>query len=412
MKGKIKTLFKKPLGFTKIDAALFTFCEKHLDILFIAIVSLIGFYIRYRMFPFYHSDLTQYFLVWYDQLKADGGLAGLRTYLGDYNYPFPTMLALLTYLPVEKTIAVKCLSIAFDIVMAIFAGLIAQGTFSPHAPKNEFKKYFVLGYSFVFLSPLLMLNSAYWGQNDSIYVSIIMISIYMLIKDKFFWSLFVYGIAFSVKLQALLIFPLFVFIYLLNKKFSLFYFLSVGLGFIVSSLPGMIISGEGLKGCFRIYAEEIGEERFLVQNFPNIYYWISAEHYDLYKVLGICFTLFIFIIVAYYLYQKKVYLNPDAIVSLGIWVSLTSVYFLPKMHERYGMMAEILLLIWILGHKKWCIYAIIVNTTTLFCYFSVLHGYYLYYFQNIAVINIIGYVLFSTFLISSVLNPKEELSHG
>lgn len=409
MKAKIKTLFKKPLGFTKADEVLIKFCEKHLDILFVAIVSLIGLYIRYRMLPFSHSDLTQYFIVWYDQLKADGGLLGLKNYFGDYNYPFPTMLAILSYLPIDKAIAIKGLSIIFDVVLAIFAGLIAQEVFSQHE-STKIKKFFVLGYSFTFLSPLLMLNSAYWGQNDSIYVSIVLISIYLMIKDRYFWSLFVYGIAFSVKLQALLIFPLFVFIYLLNKKFSLLYFLSIGLGFIVSSLPGMIISGEGLRGCFRIYAEEIGEERFLVQNFPNIYYWISAEHYDLYKVLGICFTLFIFIIVAYYLYQKKVFLNSDAIISLGIWCALTSVYFLPKMHERYGMMAEILLLIWILGHKKWSIYAIIINTITLFCYFSVLHGYYLYYFQNMAVVNIIGYISFSIFLISSVLKPKEKLA--
>ncbi len=404
MKNNLKALFSKPMGFTKIDRKIISFCEKNITTVFVFVITAIGLYMRYRMLPFAHSDLTEYFVVWYDGLKEAGGLLGLKSYSGDYNYPFPTMLAFLTYLPIEKTIAIKGLSIFFDIVLAIISGLIAKEVYKTN--DEDGNKCFILAYSFTFLSPLVMLNSAYWGQNDSIYVSIVLISIYLILKDKYFWSLFVYGIAFSVKLQALLIFPLFVLIYLLNKKFSILYFFSIALGFIFSSFPGMIISGEGINGCLRIYAEEIGEERFLVQNFPNVYYWISAKHYDLYKVLGICFTIFIFIIVAYYLYQKKTSLNKDAIISLGIWVALTSVYFLPKMHERYGMMAEVLLLIWILGHKKWGVYAVIVNTITLFCYFAVLHGYYLYYFQNMAIVNIIGYVFFSYFVIMSY--PKSQ----
>lgn len=397
MREKIKSLFSRPLGYTKLDETIIGFCEKYLDIIFLAVIAFLGMYMRIRMFPFFHSDLTEYFIPWYDQLKADGGLAGLKYYTGDYNYPFPTMLALLTYLPVDKFVAIKSLSIFFDVVLAVFAGLIAEAAYGE---SMKFKrKSFVIAFAFTFLSPLVMLDSAYWGQNDSIYVSFVFIAIYLMIKDKYFWSLFVYGIAFAVKIQALFIFPLFVLIYFLNKKFSFLYFFSIAFGFIAASLPGMIISGEGLGGCIRIYMEEVGEERWLSQNFPNIYYWFSAKHYDLYKVLGICFTLFVFIIVCYYLYRKGKKLNADGIIGMGIWCVLTCVYLLPKMHKRYGMIAEILCMIWILGHKKWVWYPILMNTIILFCYFAVLHGYYLYYFQNMAVINIICYAIFSYFIL-------------
>jgi len=400
MISKIRRLFSKPLGYTKVDEAIIGFCEKHLDFIFVGIVSLIGLYMRVRMFPFSHSDLTSYYFEWYDQLKADGGLVGLRNYCGDYNYPYPTVLALLGYLPLDKNIAIKTFTVMFDVVLATFAGLIAEMVYG--LGNRDSRKKFVLGYSFTFLSPLVMLNSSYWGQNDAIYVSFILISIYLLLKEKYFWSLFWYGVALAFKIQALFVFPLFVLIYLINKKFSVAYFVSIALGFIVPNLPGMIITGKGIMGCFTIYGQQIDEERMLTLNFPNIYYWFSAAHYDLYKVLGILFTLFIFVIVCYYLYRNRIMLDGDSIISLGMWCVLTCVYFLPKMHERYGYIAEVLCLVWILGHKKWSWYPVVMCTIILFCYFVILHGYYLYYFQNMAILNIICYVLFSMKVIMEI----------
>lgn len=388
---------------SKVERTIINFIEKNAGYLFLVLMTLVGIYARKLMLPFMSSDLTSYNLEWYNQLKEMGGIKGISSYSGNYNYAYIFLLALLTYIPVQGALSIKVFHIMFDFVGAIIAGLIAKKVYSGGM------RTFSLAYSLVFLSPIVMLNSAYWGQCDFIYTSFVLLAIYLLLEEKYVWCFLIYGVAISFKLQAIFIIPLFIFVYVLNKKYSVTDILMIPIGFLISSFPGMICSGKGLKGLFEIYFGQVKQEESLVLNFPNIYYWISANHYDLYVKLGVCLLFVIFAVCVFYLLMKKAYISNEQIVALGMWCVLCVVYFCPKMHERYGFVAEVLSLIWLIGHKKWIWYPIVINLTVLFSYFTVLYGYNLYSFQNMALINIISFIFFSIYTFSEIKTCEEAM---
>ena len=108
------------------------------------------------------------------------------------------------------------------------------------------------------------------------------------------------------------------------------------------------------------------------------------------------------------LVKKKAYLTENHIVALGMWCVLCVVYFCPKIHERYGFVAEILSIIWVVGNKKWLWYPIIMGLTVLFSYFAVLYGYYLYNYQDMALVNIVTFIVFTMYLFSDIKAREEE----
>ena len=384
------------------EKKIISFCEKNMGYIFAIIMTFIGIYVRYIMLPFMTSDYTCYYMEWYNQLKECGGVFGIAEYTGDYNYAYVFLLSLVTYIPLPSTISIKLFHILFDFVGAIIAGAIAKKVYSGGI------NTFALVYSATFVSPLVMLNSAHWGQCDFMYTSFVLLSIYMLLSQKYDWSFFVYGVALSIKLQAAFILPLFIFVYILNRNFSILKFLWIPIGFLVSSFPGMLFSKKGISGLIDIYSGQVQQEEILAQNYPNIYYWISSEHYDLYLKSGVLLLVIILGFASFYLVRKKAYLTENHIVAMGIWCVLCVVYFCPKMHERYSFVAEILSIIWVVGNKKWLWYPIIMGLTVLFSYFAVLYGYYLYNYQDMALVNIVTFIVFTMYLFSDIKAREEE----
>ena len=211
----------------------------------------------------------------------------------------------------------------------------------------------------------------------------------------------------SLKLQAITIFPLFIYVYFLNQGFSVVNFLMIPLGTFLASFPGMILTGNGLKGFFEKYIGQMNQGVYLTENFPNVYYWLSSNYFDMYKALGICFTIAALAIMFSYAYGKKNrLLDGNGIISMGLWVTLCCVYFLPNMHERYGYVAEILCIIWAAGHKKHFWYPLLISTITLFSYFVFLFGYYLYNMQDMAVVLIVTFVLYTIYMCCEIWNNK------
>ena len=56
--------------------------------------------------------------------------------------------------------------------------------------------------------------------------------------------------------------------------------------------------------------------------------------------------------VAAYMMAGRKQLGNSTLVLLGAWCVLCCVFFLPRMHERYGIVGEVLLLCWAVWLKK------------------------------------------------------------
>lgn len=380
---------------TKVENKILDFIEKKKEIIAIVFFAMLGLIIRYYFRDYKTSDYNGFLEIWFNEIKEGGGFKGIAHYTGNYNYAYVTILAFLTYLPISSLYTIKFVSVIFDVLCAVAIGLLVKEVTGK-------KQYFSLAFGITFLWPTVMFNSAYWAQCDAIYTTFIVLSILFLLKEKYPISFILIGIGVAFKLQAVFILPLFVLVYFVNRKFSILNFLYAPLGTLIFSLPGMILSKGGLSGFINTYVGQMNDSDMLTKNFPNIYYWISANHYELFNRVGILFTVVVLFSVYYIVYGKAKELSNSQILSMALWTILCLVYFLPNMHERYGYAAEVLCIAWAFKNKRWAWYPILMETIILFCYFSVIFGYNLYLFQNMGAVNIAVFVFFSIYILRDI----------
>lgn len=164
---------------------IWNFIESKKFIIFFVFITVIAMYARISMIEFVSGDYYYCLEPWFNQLKNNGGLSALKLDIGNYNLPYLTILALLTYLPVQPIVSIKMVSIVCDFICALAAMKIVYIIFK----ENKNKDFFALIiYGVILFLPTVLLNSACWGQADSIYVAFIMLSIVALLEEKYLKS--------------------------------------------------------------------------------------------------------------------------------------------------------------------------------------------------------------------------------
>mgnify|MGYP004542117035 FL=1 len=197
---------------------VWNFIEKKKFIIFFIIITVIAMYARTLMLDFVSGDFGACIEPWFYKLKANGGLSALKLDIGNYNLPYLTILALLTYLPIAPIVSVKMVSIVFDFVSALAAMKIVYIVLKDNKNKDFFA---LIIYGVILFLPTVLLNSACWGQADSIYAAFIMLSIVALLEEKYIKSFILLGVSFAFKLQFMFIVPLYILIYISKRNFPI-----------------------------------------------------------------------------------------------------------------------------------------------------------------------------------------------
>ena len=352
----------------KIEKKIIEFLEEHYWLIGVVIISVFACLMRYWMMPFESGDYVEYLRPWTNALRAEGGLSGIATYEGNYNMPYVVILALFTYLSTPILTATKILSIVFDFILAMSCGILVAGL----VEKNK-KEYYLLTYSAVLLLPTVFLNSALWGQCDSIYTAFIVLALIFLLDEKYTKSFIMLGIAFAFKLQTIFILPIYIILYFAKKKFSILNALIIPAVNIVMSIPALL-NGVSFAELFKVYGEQVKTYDYrMVMNFPNMYNLLNCKPEIFYRVstvfaLGICALMLGYTIV------KKIDWTKEKILTLSLWFVVVITYVLPGMHDRYMYLGEILILMILITYKKYLPLAIFAVGSTFVTYSAFLFG--------------------------------------
>lgn len=161
---------------------IWDFIERKKFIIFFIIITGISLFARIAVIDFISGDYASCLEPWFYQLKDNGGLSALKLNIGNYNLLYLTILALLTYLPVEPIVSIKMVSIICDYICALAVMKIVYIVLKENKNKDLFA---LLAYGVVLFLPTVLLNSACWGQADSIYVAFILLSIAALLEEKY-----------------------------------------------------------------------------------------------------------------------------------------------------------------------------------------------------------------------------------
>lgn len=336
--------------------------------IFITIMALL---VRFLTFHFESHDYVAFLAPWFDYLKNNGGILALANYPGNYNAPYMTIMALLTYIPVKSLYSIKFVSVIFDFGLALSSACLVKYLVN----KNKNISFFIT-YAVILFLPEVLMNSGIWGQCDSGYTMFIVLALLYLLKEKYIISFIHLGIAFSLKLQFIFILPLFIVIYIVKKRYSILHFLIIPLVNFILCLPAIII-GKPIGELISIYFGQVNEyKQYMSLNFLNLYSLVDNSGKILYYV-GIILTVIVCFLMLLYIIVKKVKFNDQKILNLGLWFVVMVTYLLPCMHERYLYMGGILAVIYYIVYKKNYLLTISIIMCTILTYFHYLFGLYL-----------------------------------
>ena len=336
--------------------------------IFITIMALL---VRFLTFHFESHDYVAFLAPWFDYLKNNGGILALANYPGNYNAPYMTIMALLTYIPVKSLYSIKFVSVIFDFGLALSSACLVKYLIS----KNKNISFFIT-YAVILFLPEVLMNSGIWGQCDSGYTMFIVLALLYLLKERYIISFIHLGIAFSLKLQFIFILPLFIVIYIVKKRYSILHFLIIPLVNFILCLPAIII-GKPIGELILIYFGQVNEyKQYMSLNFLNLYSLVDNSGKILYYV-GIILTVIVCFLMLLYIIVKKVKFNDQKILNLGLWFVVMVTYLLPCMHERYLYMGGILAVIYYIVYKKNYLLTVSIIMCTILTYFHYLFGFYL-----------------------------------
>jgi Gpi18-like mannosyltransferase len=389
---------------------------------------LLAIVLRLSLYHVVTSDYTVFLSQWYDFIQTHGGFAALKYNFSNYNPPYLYLLALTTFLPIPKLIAIKTVSVVFDGVLGLFAYLILSVRY-----RRSYAA--IIGVLVILFAPTIFIDSAAWGQSDAIYTAFCLGSLYFLLKERPAWAYVFFGLAISFKLQAIFFLPVLL-ILLVRKKLPIKYLALIPAVFLLMLAPA-IIAGRDIWSLLTIYVTQIssggtggagqfnsgGTGRFngggvgpfngggpgqfngagpggggfssssLTLNAPSFYQWLPANAPDYWKWVGILLGVMLVILIGILILKSKQQLTPAILLKVTLVFALAIPFLLPEMHERYFYLADIVSIIYAFYFPRSFYIAVIMQLSSLLSYAP--------YFLNTQVVNL-TYVAFAVLVIALI----------
>ena len=327
-----------------------------IGIVFVAIL------VRLNFIHFQSADFVRALNNWYEFIRQHDGFGALKFNFSEYNTPYLYLLVLAYYLvpKLSSLVVIKSISIFFDFFGAFFAAKLVQLKY----PSSQW--FSVATFAAVLLAPTVVVNSAAWGQADMIYTSFLLAFLYYLIKRKEVLAAIAFGIAFSFKLQTAFLAPL-VFILLLKRLIGWKFCLIVPATYLLLLLPAWI-SGRPFLDLLLIYLAQSGTYEDLTKHAPNLYQWISDDYFNIFVPLGLLWTSILVAAFVFWLYRIRTKIDSHFILRVAIISALAVPYFLPKMHERYFFVADVLSIVFAFYFPRFFFLPLIVIASSLLSY--------------------------------------------
>ncbi|MCH5275964.1 MAG: hypothetical protein J1E65_08985 [Lachnospiraceae bacterium] len=358
----------------------------NMTMIYLGAITVLGLYIRFLLKDHVSADMTTFLRPWMQTLMENGGLAALKMEIGDYNPPYLIILALMSYIPMNDVLLIKIPSVLFDLFLAISTAVFVWKYFG-----DKSKAVFL--YTILLLNPLIIINSAYWGQCDVIYASFLILCILFCMQEKYFGAFLLFGISFAFKQQALFILPVLVVLYVQKKQISLLHFLLIPFMNFLLCLPA-IIAGRPIGNIMSIYFSQMGKYKYMTLKYYNIWFYFPGN-YDEFSPVAIAFTLALIGTGAYWVLKKQIALKGHKLLYFSIWVVYSCCMFLPEMHERYGFALELLLVIYVVLYRRRIAICVTVCLITLAAYRHYFMGNPPFSEELLSVVNLACYLKLS-----------------
>ena len=345
--------------------------------LLLAAGAVVALAVRYPLLAYESKDYVTYLRPWYDHIVANGYWSalgeGFSNYPPAYLYVLVALAKNLAWLP--TVIAIKSASILGDFVLAFFVyKCVAVGH-----PRSSTMP--ALAFVATLLAPVVVLNSAMWGQVDAVYTAFLVACLYCLLAGRQGWACAAFGMALAFKLQAVFLAPLF--LWLLVKKAVNWRWFVLAPAVVIASFVPAWLAGLRFDEPLWSYVNLVTRDTRLTVSAPNLYVWIADLYGSGYGPpapmwLPVLLAAFLVVAVACVVRRARRNLTDtgELVVLLATFSVLLLPYVLPGMRERYFYPAAVFTIALTFFRPAAYAYALlVVGSVSLLAYFPYLFGF-------------------------------------
>jgi Gpi18-like mannosyltransferase len=355
------------------------FSTRFLEFLFLAVALGLSGLVRYLGIRFESGDYLAYLSDWYDYITAHNYWLALRDNFSNYNPPYLYLLIIASSFGGDRLISIKLISIIFDYILAVLVYFVVKNLIKNKPLKSEnqnqlipAKSIPILAFFSILFSPNIILNSAVWSQSDVIYTVFLVASFWFLLKDKFIWTIVFFTAAVSFKLQAIFLIPILAVLFV-KRKITLLHFLVAPVVYLIMMLPAAI-AGKSWGDIFKVYTEQGNAYQDLTKNAPSLWALFGGADYEIFSNFGFGLAGIFVLGLVYLFWKKDIQDKAKYWLNLGLISAVAIPWFLPKMHDRYFFVADVLSIIYAFYFPKKFWLAIVINLTSFLVYTNYLFG--------------------------------------
>jgi len=329
--------------------------SQYISFLFTFICIAILLVIRGALFYQEWGDFSYFLLPWIERYREMTFLEGLGTSVGNYNPPYMYILNIIARFDFSELISVKIVSVLFDFLVAFFVMKIVS-------LRTENMNIRLLAFVLALAIPTVIINSSMWAQCDAIYSTFAIGSLYFGLAKRSKLAYIFMGLAFSFKMQAMFLFPmLIVFIFMKRIKFrDCYLFFAV---YLATLLPA-VIAGMPVDAVLSTYINQAGTYSELSMNIANVWQFAGNVPYENFLVIGLCIAGLAVLGLLYFTWVNRARLVDYVdFVRLAYLFAVIMPFLLPKMHDRYYFLADVLsVLVFMFDKRRWY-----VPVVSIFC---------------------------------------------
>ena len=276
-------------------------------------------------------DMRDFLLPWFHHLVTHGPVAAFAHSFGNYTPPYLYLLAMASLLhgSASAMSLIKLLSVLGTAFAAYAVSDLVSAMDGP-------RRYAAL----LFLLPTAVINAALLGQCDAFWAGACVLAVAAMTRGSTARAAVWCGVAISFKLQAIFIVPVIVGT-LIGRRAPAWQWAVPVLVFVALMIPAWVAGWPALELAM-IYPAQSGSYDFpgSLANpwiFATIYAPEAAKHFYWPGYAAAAATSFGIALAAASASQK-----PKALLFLALLSALALPFLLPKMHERYFFLADLL----------------------------------------------------------------------
>jgi Gpi18-like mannosyltransferase len=321
-----------------------------------------GLACRYAALDQVTGDTVQFLLPWYEFSRSHG-LASLGQTFTNYTPFYSYLLLAVTKLHglFEPWHLIKGISFVFEFGCAVLAArLVALGESRPHAP--------AVAFAAVWLAPTVLYNGAVWGQADALWTFFILLSVYLICRDKPGIGVIAFAVGLSVKAQAIFLAP-FIFALVLRRKIHWAWLAAIPATYFMVAAPAWLL-GQSLLEILTVYFKQASTFQRLSMNAANMWLFVPNRFYELGVGLGLAISTAAGLAFSISVARVKAQFKAEHLVIAASISLLLMPFVLPKMHDRYFYAFEVMAIVLACLKPRFAVIAIAAQLNGVLAYLA------------------------------------------